>query len=48
MVLEFHMQHNQTLGLQNDKIQGGWEYKMAANAKNSKTYKINFFSRMAW
>ena len=38
----------QTLGLQNDKIQGVRESKMATNAKNSKTNKINFFSRMAW
>ena len=45
MVLKFHMQN---AGLQNDKIQPGWESKMAANAKNSKTNKINFFFRMAW
>ena len=48
MVLKFHMQHDQTLGLLNDKIQLGRESKMAANAKNSKTNKINFFSGMAW
>ena len=48
MVLKFHMQHDQTLGLQNDKIPLGRESKMAANAKSSKTNKINFFSRMAW
>ena len=47
MVLKFHAQHDQTLGLQNDKILLGRESKMAANAKNSKTNKINFFS-MAW
>ena len=43
MVLKFHMQHDQTLRLQNDKIPLGRESKMAANAKNSKTDKINFF-----
>ena len=42
MVLKFHVQHDQTLGLQNDKIQYGKESKMAANAKNSKTKKSNF------
>ena len=47
MVLKFHMQHDQTLELQNDKITLGRGSKMAANAKNSKTNKINFFSRMA-
>ena len=31
---KFHMQHGQTLGLQNHKIQGSQESKMAANAKN--------------
>ena len=34
MALKFHMQHDQTLGLQNDKIQGRRESRMAANAKN--------------
>ena len=48
MVLKFHMQHDQILGLRNDKILLGRESKMAANAKNSKTNTINFFSRMAW
>ena len=48
MVLKFHMQHDQTLGLQNDKIPPGREAKMTASAKNSKINKINFFSRMAW
>ena len=48
MVLKFHMQHDQTLGLKNDKIPLGRESKMAANAKNSKTNEINVFSRMAW
>ena len=47
MVLKFDMQHDQTLGLQSDKIQDGRESKMAAIAKNSETNKINFFSRMA-
>ena len=48
MVLKFHMQYDQTLGLQNDKIPLGREPKMAGSAKNSKTNKINLFSRMAW
>ena len=48
MVLKFHMQHDQTAGLQNDKIQAGRESKMAAVTKNSKTNKINFFSRTTW
>ena len=43
MVLKFHMQHDQTLGLQNDKIPLGRESKLAANAKDSKTNKIKFF-----
>ena len=48
MNLKFHMQHDQTAGLQTCKSQPGRESKMAANTKNSKTIKINFFSRMAW
>ena len=47
MVLRFLMQHDQTLGLQNDKIPLGRQSKMAANAKNSKTNKIKIFSRKA-
>ena len=47
MVLKFHMQHEQTAGLQNDKIQSCLESKMTADAKNSKTNKINFSCRMA-
>ena len=35
MVLKFLMQHDQTSGLQNDKIPFGRESKMAADAKNS-------------
>ena len=38
MVLKFHMQLDQTLGLQNDNIPLGQESKM----ENSKTNKINF------
>ena len=48
MVLKFHLQQDQTLGLQNDKIQGDRESKMATNAKNSKTNISIFFPRMAW
>ena len=43
MVLKFHIRYDQTSGLQNDKIQDGREFKMAANAKNSKTNKIKFY-----
>ena len=39
------MLHDQTAGPQTDKIQLGRESKMAADTKNSKTIKINFFSR---
>ena len=45
LVLKFHMQYD--LGFKNDKIQGGRESKMAVNAKNRKSNKINIFSRMA-
>ena len=48
MNLKFHMQHDQTAGFQTYKSQPGRESKMAAITKNSKTIKINFFSRMAW
>ena len=44
MVLKFHMQHYQTTGLHNGKIQAGQEFKMAAVTKNSKTNKNNVFS----
>ena len=37
------MQHDQTAGLQTYKSQLGQESKMAADTKNSKTIKINFF-----
>ena len=47
MILKFHMVHNQTTGLQNEKIQCGWESKMVTSAKNSKTNEINFFSSVA-
>ena len=40
MNLKFHMKHDQTAGLQTDKIQPGQESKMATNLKNSKTIKI--------
>ena len=47
MVLKLHLQYDQTSGIQNDKNQGGRESIVAASAENSKTNKINFFSRMA-
>ena len=47
MNLKFHMQYDQTPRLQNNKIQSGREFKMAAITKNSKTIKIVIFSRMA-
>ena len=47
MNLKFHMQHDQTLRLQNNKIKSGREFKMAAITKNSKTNKIVIFSRTA-
>ena len=43
MNLKFHMQHDQTAGLQICKSQSGPESKMATNTKNSKTIKINLF-----
>ena len=43
MVLKFHMQHDQTLGLQNDKIPLSREPQMAANAKIAKPIKSIFF-----
>ena len=48
MNLKFHMQHDQTAGLQTCKSQSDQESKMAADTKNSQTIKINIFSRMAW
>ena len=47
MNLKFHMQHDLTAGLQTCKSQPGRESKVAADTKNGKTIKINFFSRMA-
>ena len=47
MNLKFHMQQDQTAGLQTCNSQPGRESKMAADTKNSKTMKINFFSRMS-
>ena len=44
MVLKLHMQHNQTLGIKNDKIQGGRESRMAASAKIAKLIKSTFSS----
>ena len=46
MNIKFHLQHDQTAGLQTGKIQPGQESKM--DTKNSKTIKINFFSRILW
>ena len=43
MNLKFHMQHDQTAGLQTCKSQPGQESKTAANIKNSKTIKVIFF-----
>ena len=48
MVLKFHKQHGQTAELEKDKIQPCGESRMAVNAKNSKTNKINLFSSVAW
>ena len=42
------MQHDQTPGFQIGKIHYSRDSKIAADTKNSKTIKINFFSRMAW
>ena len=47
MNIKFHMQHDQTAGLQTGKLQPSRESKMAADTKNSKTNKTNFFSRRA-
>ena len=47
MNLKFHMQHDQTTGLQTCKSQPGRESKMTADTENSKTIKINFFSSIA-
>ena len=41
MNFNFHMQHDQTAGLQTCKSQSGRESKMAADTRNSKTIKIN-------
>ena len=42
LYLKFHMQHDQTAGLQTVKIQPGRESKMEADTKHCKTIKINF------
>ena len=47
MNLKFHMQHDQAPKLQNSKIESGGKFKMAADTRNSKTYKIGIFSKMA-
>ena len=47
MNLKFHMQHDQTARLQNNKILSGEEFKVTAVTKNSKTNKIVIFSRTA-
>ena len=39
MALKFHMQHDQSVGHENDKIQPGQDSKMAADAKDCKTNK---------
>ena len=44
MALKFHMQHDKAAGLQNDKIQAGWDSKMAAVGKIAKPLKSNFSS----
>ena len=46
MNLKFYVQHDQTPGLRNGKIQPGRESKMAADTKNSKANKINIFFRL--
>ena len=46
-VLKFHMEHDLAPGSQNCKIGSGRISKMAADTKNSKNNKINFFSRTA-
>ena len=43
MVLRFHVQHNQTAGLESDKIQHGRESKMAIVTKNSRQLNLFFF-----
>ena len=48
MVLQFHMQHDQTARLQNNKIQPSQESKMAAETKYSETNEVIFFSRTTW
>ena len=42
MVLKFHMQHEQTIGVQNDKIPNGPKSKMAVSAKIAKPIKSIF------
>ena len=42
MVLDFHMQHDEAEGLQNDEIQPCGESKMPTVAKNTKTIKLTF------
>ena len=44
MFLKLHMQHDQNLGIQNDKFEGGREFNMAASTKYSKTNQIIFSS----
>ena len=47
MVFKFHMWHDQSTGLQNEKTQSGRESQMAASAKDIKTIEINVFSGAA-
>ena len=42
MVLKFHMHHDQTAGLQTDKIQPDQESKMVVNTEDSNTNKSTF------
>ena len=48
MVLKFYMQHDQTAGLHNDRIQPGRDSKMATITKNREINKIIFFPRTTW
>ena len=42
MVLKFHMQHEKAAGLQNDKIQAGWESIWQLLLKIAKQLKSTF------
>ena len=47
-IVKFHLKYDKTPGFQNYKLGLGQESKMAAITKNSKTIKINFFSRTTY